>query len=964
MNKHRQLLIALVTGALLTVALVAFQIWHSRQESVRAAEETTRNYGAILEARLDATLRRVEGDIRDLTSRVPIAALSKQSASRYIREIDANLDLHAVDFPEMSGIRIFDADGDLLYSSDHGNVAAINNADRPHFREARDGPPDRLVVSEVFVARTTGTTTLAFGKALWDKQNNFRGVLTVTLDLKHFQRLFESLKLSDRSSIAIYRSDKFTQVIRWPERSDGQPNIQLPQSSPIRSALSSGTREGTLAFASSIEGVERIYSYHALEHYPFFIVVGLSHDQVLSTWRTRSQIIALSVLMVLALLAVLLSRLLHAQKARNLLAAIVENSNDAIYSRAFDDTILTWNTGAARMLGYSATEVIGKPATILAPPGRPNNLIRNNERLLRGEVVSHETDRKARDGRIVPVLASYSPIRNGAGTITGASIILQDITDRRKAEAEVRKNATFRELLLEAIPLPVFYKDAAGSYTGCNHAFAQFIGKSRDEIIGRTVLEVSPQSFANTYQDKDSNLLEGQVNSQVYEGHVRHGDGSTRDVIFHKARIADDSGNPTGIIGVITDITEIRQVQAMRDQLEAQLRESQKMQAIGTLAGGIAHDFNNIIATVLGNAELARQDVAGNKRALESLTEIAKAARRGREVVRQILSFSRRQPPERKPIAITPIIEESARLLRATMPARVELKLRCAPDVPVVNADITQIEQVIINLATNAMQAIGGVPGRIEIGLDTVLLDAQLIMAHPALRELPPGTAGPPVRLVRLVMKDTGPGMDDDTLARIFEPFFTTKAVDEGTGLGLAVVHGIVEAHEGVIEVTSQPGEGASFTIFLPAAEMTGCPETSNRNEESQAGSLDGCILYLDDDEALVSLMKRLLERRGYHVSDHISQEAALAALRADPMAFDLVVTDYNMPGMSGLDVAREVKAIRADLPVAIASGFIDEDLRAQAGAVGVIEVIFKADAVEDFCNVVQRLIEAAEKTS
>ena len=335
-----------------------------------------------------------------------------------------------------------------------------------------------------------------------------------------------------------------------------------------------------------------------------------------------------------------------------------------------------------------------------------------------------------------------------------------------------------------------------------------------------------------------------------------------------------------------------------------------------------------------------------------------------RDLVQQILSFSRRQPTEKKPTALAQVIDESVRLLRATLPARITLEVHCDAAVPTVRADANQIQQVLINLVTNAMQAMPGGPGRIGIRLDTVMLDAAMAEAHPALRALHDKHPG---RTLRLAVSDNGPGMDAATLERIFEPFFTTKAVDEGTGLGLAVVHGIVETHEGEIEVDSQPGKGTTFTIYLPvAAAEADAPEPDQSVATAAPSNAAGGrhILYLDDDESLVFLVTRLLERRGFRVSGFTNQREALDALRADPASFDLVVTDYNMPGMSGLDVARAVRAIRADLAVAVASGFIDETLRAKADEAGVGELIFKASAVEDLCDAFARLAQACSEKS
>jgi CheY-like chemotaxis protein len=329
-------------------------------------------------------------------------------------------------------------------------------------------------------------------------------------------------------------------------------------------------------------------------------------------------------------------------------------------------------------------------------------------------------------------------------------------------------------------------------------------------------------------------------------------------------------------------------------------------------------------------------------------------------LVRQILAFGRRQTLEREVISLEPVVKESTRLLRAMLPAGVSLAVECAEAVPAVLADANQIQQVIINLVTNAMQAMRSGTGHIGIRLDTVLPDATTVVAHPELASL---CARQPGRTVRLAVSDDGPGMDAATLARIFEPFFTTKAVDEGTGLGLSVVHGIVQTHDGAIEVDSIPGKGSTFTVYLPVAESEAGAHAPVQHAATGPATLKSGggehILYLDDDESLVFLVTRLLERRGFRVSGYTDQRDALAALRAGPDAFDLVVTDYNMPGMSGLDVARAVRTIRASLPVAIASGFIDETLQTQAAGAGVRELIFKANAVEELCEAFARLAQA-----
>ena len=457
------------------------------------------------------------------------------------------------------------------------------------------------------------------------------------------------------------------------------------------------------------------------------------------------------------------------------------------------------------------------------------------------------------------------------------------------------------------------------------------------------------------------------------------------------------------VVLTFVDISSLRQAQAQQRQLQAQLAQSQKMEALGTLAGGVAHDFNNILAAILGNAQLARQDLTPADPARECLHEISTAARRGRELVRQILAFSRQQPMERQPVDVSLVINESCCLLRAALPSQVELVYPADLCPHFISADATQLGQVLLNLGTNAVHAVGGRGGRVAFQLDAL---SEGDLRIPAGLVTQPGQGA-----VRIEVQDNGCGMDEATRERIFEPFFTTRPVGAGTGLGLAVVLGIVQTLGGVIELETQPGEGTTFVLYFPAVVAPG--EAAVRSdissdaladppvlthgvrglagrlptEMTSEGTIDSSfsqrqpfsppdptpaetadmsnavdlsprhILYLDDDDTLVFLVRRLLERRGYRVTGMLNQQDAINAVRDNPTGFDLLLTDFNMPGMSGLEVAKAVLAINPALPVAVASGYITDELQADALAAGVREVVFKTDAVEDFCAMVARLV-------
>jgi CheY-like chemotaxis protein len=381
--------------------------------------------------------------------------------------------------------------------------------------------------------------------------------------------------------------------------------------------------------------------------------------------------------------------------------------------------------------------------------------------------------------------------------------------------------------------------------------------------------------------------------------------------------------------------------------LETQLRESHKMQAIGTMAGGIAHDFNNILGAILGNVVLAKQDAGADSPALVSLTEIEKAGRRARDLVRQILTFSRNEAPKRSLVKLSELVQETARLLKVTLPPKAKLQLRLKPT-PAVLADATQVEQALLNLCTNAIHAIGPTKGAVSIELDSQSpddLECERL-------GLDPGT------YVMLSVRDTGSGMEPETLLRIFEPFFTTKPVGQGTGLGLAVVHGVMRTHLGTVDVSSTPGQGSVFTLYFPAADTDVVPAPTEARKPSAVMGQGKHVMYVDDDQALVFLVERALGRRGFKVSAFTDPRLAVTALRERPNDFDLLVTDYNMPDFSGVELLREARLIRADLPVALASGYVTPEIEHDALAAGALALIHKPNDVGDLCDTVQRLIQ------
>jgi signal transduction histidine kinase/ActR/RegA family two-component response regulator len=438
-------------------------------------------------------------------------------------------------------------------------------------------------------------------------------------------------------------------------------------------------------------------------------------------------------------------------------------------------------------------------------------------------------------------------------------------------------------------------------------------------------------------------------------------------------------GGGVRLIGLTTDVTARRQMEQTRERLEGQLRHSQKQEAIGTLAGGIAHDFNNLLAAILGNVEAARLDLEAGHPAQESLEEIQRSGLRARDLVRRILAFSQPQDQIRTVTHLGPLMEEVVKLMRSTIPAGVAIRVECHPGVPPVLADPSQLHQVLLNLGTNAWHAVEGQAGRIHMGLEAVEVDAALVERHPTLR------VG---RHARVSVTDDGRGMAPDVQARIFDPFFTTKPPGKGTGLGLAVALAIVKSHAGAITVTSVLGQGTTFHVYLPVDELSAAsgigPDLASTPPAASPGTLPAStasasvkpvsgpvgggglaqgggsgprILFVDDEESLVRLGRRLLERAGYAVTACANAGEALDRFRADPGAWDGVVTDLAMPGQSGLEMARELLRIRPDLGILLCSGNLSEADLQEARSTGVRQVLPKPYAVEDLLPAVGRLV-------
>ena len=485
---------------------------------------------------------------------------------------------------------------------------------------------------------------------------------------------------------------------------------------------------------------------------------------------------------------------------------------------------------------------------------------------------------------------------------------------RRREERERQRQL---QRVVAANPDAVVVAGADGTVRFVNAAAVTLFHRRREDFIG---------------ESSGFDLREGEI-SEIEVGRGRE----KRVAQMHVVAI-DWEGAPA-FLASIRDVTESK-------RLAEKIRLTEKIEAVGTLAGGIAHEFNNILAVIVGSLTLARADLPAEHPAQERLGQIERAAGRGADVVRQVLTFSHRdETPRRRVLQLAAVVGEAARFLRATLPAQIEIDTSCPADLPPIEADATQLHQILMNLATNASHAMPD-GGRLGLSLEAVTVGAE----KPALAvDLKPG------RYVRLSVQDSGRGMNAETLERIFEPFFTTKGTSEGTGLGLAVVHGLVKNHGGSISVYSEPRRGTVFHLYFPASARS--VSAVAPAPKATVGGQGERIVFVDDESAIVSLFSLILERLGYRVAGFDVPEEALAAVRADPGAVDLVITDLSMPKMDGPALVRELLAVRPDLPIVMSTGHVGEHDLEMAKRLGVAELVRKPFTRETLAEVVSRVL-------
>ncbi len=566
-----------------------------------------------------------------------------------------------------------------------------------------------------------------------------------------------------------------------------------------------------------------------------------------------------------------------------------------------------------------------------------------------GETVREEVELK--DGT---VLDGYSgPVIGNDGKRYGRIWTFRDITQYRRSEEALRRSELRLSEAMDLAKIVYWEADPEKDIFTFNDRFYAFYGTTAEQEGGYRMARdeyakrfVHPDDLPIFYGNGEQNVAMSESEFVVVIEHrIIRRDGKVRYVLARVKMIKDNSGRVITVHGANQDITERKLAVEEKTRLESQLLQAQKMEAMGVLAGGIAHDFNNVLAGIIGFAEMIKEDTPADSRQYRRIELVLKGAHRGRDLVKQILTFCRQTKQEQEYVRLSGIVEEALQLIRPTLPATIEIRFTCLTQDDGIYADSGQIHQVLMNLCTNAAHAMRKKKGilEIEVSNSTVTQADQTVPFR-----MEPG------RYVTLTVRDTGCGMPPETVQRVFDPFFTTKRKGEGTGLGLSVVHGIIKSHGGYVNVRSEPGKGSTFVVFLP--EIAG-PAGDLETKAPQAAGGRERILFVDDEDVLVDLNRERLNRLGYHVVTTTNSLEALELVEKDPHGFDLVITDYTMPYLTGLDLAAEMRRVRPDLPIIICTGYNDNLSRELAKSAGIQEFLLKPQSKDDLARAIRRVL-------
>jgi len=641
----------------------------------------------------------------------------------------------------------------------------------------------------------------------------------------------------------------------------------------------------------------------------------------------------------------------EALRQRNaFLELLLETIPAPIFYRNADGQYTDCNKAYEEFVGKPRTEIIGKTAYDVLPKDLADKYTEKDEELfMQPGKQRYERKILGKDGLREVILdkASFPETQNRIEGIIG---VITDITERKLATEALEKSERKYRMLTDNTLDIIWAMNPDLVFTYVNPAVRSVTGHSPEEWIGSRLQEhCDEENFAKMAKVVANEIPKGPAGSGVVlEAEILKKNREPIPVEIHGRLIFDKNGAPISLQGVTRDISERKRAEKEEDKLQAQLQQAQKMEAVGTLAGGIAHDFNNILSAVIGYTELAKMKLESDSEISGDLKEVLTAAGRAKNLVKQILAFSRQAKEEKMPVQMGLLAKEALKLIRSTLPVTIDIRQDIRSQ-SVILSDPTQIHQVVMNLCTNAAHAMQEKGGILEITLTDVMLDSDFASTHPGIQ---------PGAYQKLTISDTGCGMTPEVISRIFDPFFTTKPKDQGTGLGLSVVHGIVKDCGGTITVYSEPDKGTTFNLYFPITED---------NAEEKPGEYTIIptgterVLIVDDEKAIIDISKKILTSLGYVVEGRTSSLEALELFKTMPDKFDLVVTDMTMRQMTGDILALELMKIRPDLPVILCTGFSEKITKEKAEAMGIKAFVLKPLLKEEMAHTIRMVLDEAK---
>jgi PAS domain S-box-containing protein len=908
-----------IGGSLLVVAIVGVTVVFAVGMRNRAFEDTERelgNVGSILAEQTAQSFRALEL-VQD--SIIEYMRAKEIETNDHLAQLMGGRAIHHMladkisGLPQIDAVTIINHSGRLINFSRYWPIPPIDVTDRDYFKTLRDDGGKTVFLSEPVQNRGTGTWTIYLARKITSSDGRFLGLVLGAMRLRYFEMQFASISFSEKQgSIALFRRDGML-LTRHPEQ-PGTVGRIFPR---VTDAV--GNSDGIMRIVSDIDGQNRIVAIRTVRGFPAIMTVSTTTSA--ATAQAERDAIRLmgsggALALGVGILVFVVVRRTGAERERAQQELVRQQRTLDVAINNMTQGLVMFDANARIVLSNDRHIAIYHLSREAVAPGTEVRALIEARKAagtfagdvdqycagvmasLRqgGSAFTNETP----DGRMIHVIDRPTP--DGGWIATH-----EDVTEHRRAEAERDRNRDLLDKVIENVPVMIIVKNAADlSYALLNKASEKRLDLDDGSGIGKTARDIFDPATAERLESADRRCLaSGQV--LVLDDHeIKLPDGDSRIQKSTRVPILGDNGEPQYLLIVAEDLTE-------RKAVERQLQQAMKMEAVGNLTGGVAHDFNNLLMVMIGNLDLLAEDVACDPQARDKVEIVLQSALAGAELTRQMLAFARRQPLNPKQIVLPDLIKTTARLLGRTLGDDITLELRIAEDLWTVCVDESQLQSSIVNIAINARDAMPG-GGTLIIEAENTLVDFD----HGAIRERM--AAG---EYVVISLSDTGSGMSPDLMARVFEPFFTTKAHGKGSGLGLSMVYGFAKQSGGHVSVYSEVDRGTTFKIYLPRDKTGTTTRPAPTTEQLPLGGGE-TVLAVDDNKDVLATVSRQLADLGYNVVTAGSAFSALRMLEGG-VAADLLFSDIVMPGgLSGKDLADEVRRNYPGLRILLTSGFTD----------------------------------------